>query len=173
MMSRRQVIVSVVAVVSIVGIGFSAIPFISALKPSASAGATLPHIEISNLLPGTYRFEPYPLKNRFFLEMLILRDFDKRIFVYWIPKSNEGFIMPDIHWWRWGGTCLNFGPDSVHGKLVKEGLIQCHDKNISDFSQSSEWKWTYQGKNLGKYTDDMEGPPFNLEGNYVVIGKRR
>lgn len=155
------------------GLAAAAAPFFLSLGPSATAGASLLHIDISSLREGDYfYFAEDPSWNHADSKYLLIKLADNDVHVYWLPTSGNRFVMPDMHWFRLtGGFCDSFGPDTANGGIVKEGVIQCHDNHPPD-AWSTEWRWTYSGKNLGHYTDDLRVPDFTIEGHDVVIGKR-
>lgn len=143
------------------------VPFIKSMNPSAKAGTQLPYFDISTLSPGEYILS----KSIGEVEYLILKDYDSNLYAYWMPVKDNRILMPDRHWWHWGGLCSSFGPDALNGKLLANGEIRCRDVIYPDGSSSPEWRWTYDGKNLGRYTDDMERVKFTIEGRYLIAGK--
>lgn len=149
-----------------VGISLAVVPFIKSMNPSAKAGMQLPHFDVSTLTPGEYVLS----RNLGEVKYLILKDYDSNIYVYWLPVKDNQVLMPDVHWWHWGGLCSSFGPDASNGKLLANGVIRCRDDIRPDWL-SKEWRWTYDGKSLGKYTDDMERVKFTIEGRYLIAGK--
>jgi len=155
-----------------IGAAFTAIPFIKALNPSANAGSMLPHINISNMKPGSFLIQKDPMQGYFEAQYLVIRDYDETTYVYRVPMREGQVMLPDISWWRWGALCQNFGPDMEGDSIKPNGYIQCQDKDRPDMVKSSkEWKWAYSGTNMGKYTSDMDVPKYTIESNYVVIGK--
>ena len=155
-----------------IGIVFTAIPFIKALNPSANAGSTLLQINISNMKPGSFLVQEDPMRGYFKAQYLIIKNYGNEIYVYRVPVREGQAMLPDISWWRWGALCQNFSPDMEGDSIKANGYIQCQDKNRPDMANSTEeWKWTYSGKNMGKYTSDMDVPKYTIENGYIVIGK--
>lgn len=113
-----------------------------------------------------------PMQGYFQSEYLVIHDYDEKLYVYRIPIQNKQISLPDITWMRWGGSCEKLEPDLNNDQIVANGFIRCQDKNRPDLEgNSNEWKWRYNGKNMGKYTSNMEVPKYTIEGNHVVIGK--
>ena len=155
------------AFIAIIGVSF---PFFESMKPGANAGSTLPHIHIGNLKNGSFITYKDPIKSYWEASYIILKNHDSKIHVYIVPLRNNQVMLPDVRWWRWGSLCNNFGPDMEGNIIKKNGTIQCQDKNLPE-SWSTEWKWSYNGKNLGSYTDDLEKPKYKVEGQYVIVGR--
>ena len=169
-MNRRNILTISVAVFLVVGIIAAGIPFIKSMNPSASAGASLPHIDISGLKDGSYIFREDPVKGYFNGKFLIIRDHSSKIHVFTIPVIDKRVMLPDITWWKYGGACESFRPELKNGSIKKDGMIQCHDGSISEFWEN-EWRWNYEGRNLGKYTQDMLIPKYKIIGDYLIIGR--
>ena len=62
-MLMRKILVTCSLFLLLSGASVSTIPFISSLGPSASAGAMLPRINISDLEPGGFNTFDYPSSN--------------------------------------------------------------------------------------------------------------
>ena len=79
--------------------------------------------------------------------------------------------MPDLTWFRWGGFCENFAPETENGKLKKNGVIKCHDPIHNDYDGwgKNEWAWDYDGKNKGQYTSDMYKPKYIVKNNSIIL----
>ena len=99
---------------------------------------------------------------------LVLKDYEGALRVYAIPTADGKYMMPDLHWYRWGGLCADFGPDASEGKLLAGGVLRCRDSEAADWGL--EWTWQYSGENLGSRTDDMYVPKHCSEGRYVKFG---
>ena len=76
--------------------------------------------------------------------------------------------MPDLAWFRVGGFCNTFEPEMDDGKLKPGGVFRCMDKNLNKW-QEQEWLWSYEGKNLGKYTEDMYVPRHLVKNNQLIL----
>ena len=169
-MSRRKLLVSLLTVTVVAGLLFVAKPFVWSLNPSANAGATLPHIDISDLEPGEYRYHNSEGRGWLEVSWLIIRNYSGEIYVYAVPRHKGKYFMPDITWFRWGGLCDEFAPEVVNGKLKENGVSRCYDEGIGEWA-SGEWRWSLDGKNLGNYTSDMERTRFAVEGKHLIVGK--
>lgn len=153
-----------------VGVAFAFYPFISYFGPAWNSGETLPHIKVSEMQAGTYRMHDDEHTGWYGTRYLIIKNFDNSFLVYWLPTYQNSIVMPDLRWYRWGGLCENFGPELVNGKIKKNGLIKCHDKEIEEY-HINEWQWTLTGKKLGQWTDDMESMKSTVSGYYLILGK--
>lgn len=169
-MDRKKLLIILVSTFALLGVFGASIPFFYSMKPPITAGQTLPHIDISELEPGEYLIHRDLSAGFLEFAYLILHDHGSAIRVFEIPLINDQVMLPDVHWFRWGALCTEFGPDMEEGLMRENGVIQCQDDEPPEWGD--EWRWAYDGKNLGQYTDDMEVPRYQLEGPYVVIGKR-
>lgn len=151
-MNQRKHLSIVLSGLVVIGIIMAAIPFIRSMNPSARAEAALPYIDISALSGGSYVVEKIGGKHYFEDSYLLLRDYDHQLYVYLLPIHDGKVLLPDIHWFRFGGLCEKFSPEIENGKLKKGGIIKCHDKLDNNW-WAHEWRWSYDGKNLGKSTD--------------------
>lgn len=170
-MTKKKVLVRIVFFMSFISIVMVSIPIISSLQPPASAGSALPHINIDDLPAGSYRFEESGRKGWMGIRWLILKDHDGQLYVYSVPTNEGQVMMPDINWFKWGGSCKHFHPETVNSQIKPNGVIRCHDDDISEWS-AAEWRWNYKGKNLGRNTADMKTQRFKIEAGYVVIGNK-
>jgi len=153
-----------------VGLTFAMVPFIFSLKPSASAGEALPHIDVSELKVGYYTVydDTHLLESRDEAgnAYFILRDSEADFTVYWLPKRGGKYIMPH-HYLPWyGQLCDDFGPDADEGQVVADGYFRCHDQK-----NNTEYHWKMDGTKLGKWTDDLYPVNWALSGRHLVIGK--
>jgi len=169
-MNKRMILVSMVALMSVTGIVAASIPFFGYMKPSVTAGLTLPHIKIDKLNIGEYRIIDSGQRGWLGESWLIIKDHQSRLSVYTIPTKEDKVFLPDIDWFRWGGLCKDFRPELENNLIKPNGTIRCHDKSDYEWG-NHEWRWTYNGKNLGDHTSDMIQPRFKVEGSYLIIGK--
>jgi hypothetical protein len=101
-------------------------------------------------------------------EVMIIKDYDSVLHVYLLPLKNGLVQMPDIEWFHHFASCADFGPEIEGGQIVKGSLLEC--RALPEGVSNQEWKWSIDGKNLGKYTENMMVPNYTIDGNYVVIG---
>jgi hypothetical protein len=170
---RKRILVALVVAMSACGAAVAAMPFAESLEPSGIAELKLPHLSVAGFAPGQFAFFPAVVKNRWRnQEILVLRDYDGTFNVFELPTDPQTgrVFMPDLTWWHSdAGTCQDFGPDVLQGKLKPSGVIRCHDDDKAAWGQ--EWRWTYKGKNLGSQQDDFPIPKFILKDDEIVIGK--
>lgn len=169
-MNRRKTLVISFTILAIVGVIGAGVPFFQSMKPSAAAGSALPHIDISNLKDGSFLIQKVLIKGQVESQCLVIRDHDSKLYVYIVPVRGGQVLLPDIYWRRWGGLCSNFGPEMEGDSIKKAGVIRCHDETLPE-AWNAEWRWRYNGRNLGKYTKAMETPKYMIVGKYVVLGK--
>lgn len=153
-----------------VGLVGAVVPFVKSMNPSAAAGSALPHIDISSLKDGSFLVQKAPIRGYHSAQCLVIRDHDSKLYVYSVPVREGQVILPDVDWWHWGGLCSAFGPEMEGDSIKKNGVIRCHDEHQSEYSDA-EWRWSYNGKNLGKYTSAMETPKYMVIGKYVVLDR--
>ncbi|MCC7253074.1 ubiquinol-cytochrome c reductase iron-sulfur subunit N-terminal domain-containing protein [Hyphomicrobium sp.] len=170
MRHRRRLLKIGLALAALVGLGGVAVPFVSSLNPSATAGAGLPRLSIAGLEPGTYRYfvvtEGRDVRDGY----LVLRRDDGGIGVFQLRFKGEAVVLPDLHWWSWGNVCINFVPVPMEGRLLPGGTIHCSDTDLGEWSQA-EHRWDYFGRNLGSMPDDLYTPKHVIERSEIVIGK--
>lgn len=165
---RRKVLVTVVILAIVMSLAMVAVPFVSAMKPPANAGETLPHIDISLMEPETYKIHKVSSGSWVDRSYLIIRKSTDEFSVYSLPTKNGEVVMPDLMWFRWGGLCKRFGPEMVEGKIEPEGLIKCHDSDLDEYFVK-EWRWTFEGKKLGRWTADLRTVSHKRSGKYLVL----
>lgn len=170
-MSQRKRLTIVLSGLVVIGMVLAAIPFIRSMNPSARAEAALPYIDVSSLSPGSFSMEKMEGMHYFEDAYLLLRDYDQQLYVYLLSLHEGKVLLPDIHWFRFGGLCEKFSPEMENGKLKRGGTIKCHDKLDNNW-WAQEWRWSYDGKNLGKSTDDLVKPKYSIKGDYLTIGRR-
>ena len=170
-MTKRQTLAIVSSTLLVFGILLATVPFVESMQPTSRAEANLPHIDISNLKPGQFRFEKLYNLSGYGDELLIIKDEDSKVHLYQVPVYRGKYLMPDIAWRRFGGECEKFGPDTFNGRVSKSSVIKCHDEIDSQWART-ELRWTLDGNNLGEYTQDMMRPKYHLSNQYLVIGKK-
>lgn len=171
-MNRRWMLGAAVAVCALTGVLLGAVPFVRSLGPTRNAGEALLAIDASAYAPGTagiveYGPPPSPLERA-----LVIRGYDGVLHTYWLPIKNNLVMLPDLIWGRWGRLCHDFGPDMDGANLVKNGLIRCHDVDDKrGWPTDEEARWTYDGKSLGRMTENMkELKQYRVQGKYVMVG---
>jgi hypothetical protein len=169
MNQRKKVLWAGMLSLMIIGIGFLSVPFFSAMNPPANAGQDLPYIDISHMENGTYTYSHSEIEGWFGTSFLIIKKYNSEFIVYLVPTKNDAFVMPDLKWYRQGGFCKDFRPETIDGKIKPNGYIKCHDSDIPEWNHD-EWLWTIDGRKLGKWTADMETIKFKLTSSYIIIG---
>ncbi len=169
-MKRKILTILTLTTALVAGIALT-IPFVSSLSPSANAGSTLQHINISQLEAGDYLIEDDLSKGHFRARYLIIRDYKSNYRIFSIPVRDDRFLLPDVRWWRWGGLCSDFRPEIQKSKIIPEGVIKCHDQKFLN-DPNPEWRWAYDGRNLGNYTENMFSVTHKVEGPYLIVGKK-
>lgn len=170
-MTRKKILTICVATLSMIGMLFASFPLFSSLMPSATAGANLPQYNLRDMAAGTYQY--IDTNGDYSVRWLVIKQADNSVKVFNIPMTNDGTTLPDKKWFRWGGVCSDFRPETENGFLTSNGTIKCHDEMETPWYADShlEWQWTYTGENLGKYTQDMQSPRYVVENDYLIIGK--
>ncbi len=160
-MKKKLVILT--SILFFVGLAFAAAPFISSLNPTVRSVHESLHIPIGELAKGKYFIKDLPHSRLF-----VLNAYDSGVRVYLVPMQRERVQMPDLAWFRVGGFCNTFEPEMDDGKLKPGGVFRCMDKNLNKW-QEQEWLWSYEGKNLGKYTEDMYVPRHLVKNNQLIL----
>ena len=155
----------------LVGVVFAMVPFVGSLNPPANAGEGLPNINISKMAVG--EFTLLDLKNkqwRYSTRYMVVRNSESEFFIYYMMRNDEGATMlPDLHWWRGGWPCKNFGPTTEAGKITDNSIMKCHDPETNNYRPDITWKVT--GEAIDHYYDDMERiEKYTIKGKYLIIG---
>lgn len=162
-MSRRLLIRVFLCLVAL-GIGFLTIPFSSSLLPSEKVFADRPRVKIPDLQPGQFAFVANPTWENG--EFLFVRRPNGKLDVWHTLRRDGQHVLPDLHWWRPGMPCNNFGPD------FDKGIIQCFDPELYPWAKQN-FIWSLDGKSLTKRVDDMDSATgFEEFGDYV-LGKKK
>ena len=103
--------------------------------------------------------------------MLLIRDWDEKIYTYLIPTKDGQVTLPD-RFWGWGYYyCSEFGPElDVKGLLKKDGIIKCHDKDLPEWG-SSLWQWTYSGAPIDQWGIQMYSPSVEVSDGTLYINR--
>ncbi len=169
-MDRKKVLKTLVICLGVCGLALAATPFVLSLGPSATAGSTLPRLNIRDLNPGDFAFYDGHQDRNWTDKYLVIKEHDGNVSVLIVLTRDDGFVIPDNHWWNGSGLCANLAPETEGSQIVPGGEIKCFDKDI-DASMAEEWRWNYKGKNLGHWIADLHSPTFIVEGDEVIIGK--
>lgn len=164
---KRSAARALVIALGIVGLGFFAIPFVSSLQPNERAHDPSRAIDVSALRAG-YFLTVDGRSVRYF----IVRDNSGAVDTFAVPyKKGKGVLMPDVHWWRFGGRCQDFAPDHEGGRLLSGAQFRCRDTEFpTDFAKG--WVWDTRGRNLGSNGyrfDDLPRAPVRYSGSYVLL----
>lgn len=169
-MNRRKLLSLAVSLLSVTALALLTIPFVDMMMSDSAARSSVQKIEIGELKNGSFMIGTSPTSGYRRIKYLIIRNFSGNIKVFTIPITHDGeVVLPDAKWGRPGGFCHNFGPDMDGSTIKREGVIKCQDDAPSG-TWNSEWRWSYSGKNLGKYTENLMIPKYKIESNLVVLG---
>ena len=169
-MSRRALITAL-AVLGVGGVALLAWPFLASFSPSATAGGTLPHLDVRALRAGDYAyFDGGNIGGWSQHRYLVLRQFDGSFDVFLVQTQENGFLMPDYNFWNTSGTCKRFSLPLPSGRLAQDGELRCLDSG-SDGGNNINWRWNYRGKNITHTFADFFSPPFVVEDTEIVVGK--
>ena len=139
-----------------------AVPFFKYMTPSARALANRPYFDLSNIQKAQYiEFQP----GKFVLKLC-----EGEINVYSVPFQDNKYLLPDLKWDRAYIPCDSFKPDSDGTNLKVEGKFRCIDSSLNEF-WSTEYVWDFSGRNLGKHTEDLQVPAYEIEGTSLYLGK--
>lgn len=147
------------------------------LSPTWRSASLLPRFDVSGLGSGSHTYFEREGVGRIrpLSKYLVIRSPSSNLFVYEVPIRDGNFVLPDLHWWRWGIECKDFRPDTIDGKVTGDSVIRCQDSEVAEWSDwwRRELRWSIDGKNLGTRTEDMQVPKYVVEYNEIVLGKRQ
>jgi len=167
----RKLLLFSTTLIIVVGIAFASSAFIMSWEPSAKAKAARSQHDVSKLKTGQFVMEPFGRGSGGEEMVLIIKDWDGKIYSYLMPTKEGKIVMPD-RWWGWGyDYCENFGPDlAKNNRIAKAGHIRCHDIDIPEW-RKKEWVWSYNGIAQSSWMDNMYSPGHEIIGNYLYINR--
>ncbi|UTW46364.1 hypothetical protein KFE80_05650 [bacterium SCSIO 12696] len=168
-MDRLRVLKTGLFSIVLIGIAFIAIPFLGSLKPSQKAYADRLRVDVSHLNEGEVWISELPTLGEFSsgyeFKLLFFKGVGDELQVWRVLVKDGMVFMPDIHWWRPGYLCKNFGIFASEPEV-----LTCLDKEVPEWWQK-HWRWNVSGKNIEQMVDDMEPARGGVEGKYFVYGK--
>ncbi len=170
-MNRKKVLTLAVSGMFVLGLAASFVPFFFSMSPSEATYNSLTTVDLRNIENSQYLQIGPEDHGQSLTSWLILRTRNGQLYVYSFPLYKSRYIMPDIVWGTFGGFCRDFGPEQDGGYLKHNGAIKCHDLDLAK-GLIEEWQWSYDGKNRGQYTADLQAPDFTIEGNTLFLVKK-
>ncbi len=171
-MISRTSLVAAIAGMLLIALVVAIVPFLQSMNPTARAYNDLPRIKLTGLAPGDYRLADYLPQHTapgdWTIKAFVYKKHSGEINVWRLPARNGAVGMPDLSWWRPLFECRNFGPTVVNGIVDETGPITCHDDKVSDYWRR-EWRWTIDGKNLGKMVEDLDPVFGSVQGEFFVV----
>ncbi|MES9834665.1 MAG: hypothetical protein ABW139_20730 [Candidatus Thiodiazotropha sp. DIVDIV] len=165
MKMKRKILTFITALFGISGLVVAAVPFIGSLNVSERALANRPHITIDHIGEGESEIITSEGAT-YSMTFMVYRSLKGDVRVWKIPVYKGKIILPDIHWGRWAMLCDEFTLDKV------KNVFRCLDEHLQQYSWvTDEMLWDVDGKNLGKFTEDMilaEGVHYS---KYFVVGR--
>lgn len=170
---RKKILWAAMSTMIIVGLSFYALPFFLSMAPSKRAGEDLPYINVDSIQPGDLvtHDSQGDGNSGWGTRYIVYRDYSGEFNVFWVMVRDGQVSLPDLRWWRPGPLCEDFRPEIRDGKVVENSTFRCRSPISSGDWWSNEWKWSLEGRNLGKITDDMEVVRYSIEGNHLILGK--
>ena len=106
------------------------------MQPSAKAKAERSQHDISNLDVGQFRYDAFGRGSAWGEKVLLIKDWDQRLYVYLVPTEDGKVPLPE-NWWWWGWhKCADFRPETNNnGFLKKNGVIRCHDRDTPEWGK--------------------------------------
>lgn len=155
----------------IVAIALMVYVFVSSLQPSARAKAARSQHDIRELQAGQYRYDIFSRGSAWNEKVLLIRDWDHRLYVYLVPTEDDKVPLPE-RWWWWGWhKCSDFRPETDKtGFLKKGGVIKCHDEDLPEWGMEL-WQWSYDGEPKKNWIAKMKAPSIDLKDDYIYINK--
>lgn len=167
----RKVLARMLILLATTGGVLFAIPFALSLGPSATAGKSLPHLNVKLMKPGEYQYFDSGSEDRWYSTVyLVIRDTSGRFKVFEMYKQGERILLPGVHPWAWSGVCKTFSLMPPKGNLMAKGNIRCLDEQQGEYV-TREARWSYSGKNLGTHFTDLLSRQFTLESDEIIVGK--
>lgn len=165
---KRKVLRCALMAFICVGLLLAFFPFIFALNPNAKAEAARPRLDLDGIELGGFQFFERTSEQYRGERILILKEMSGNLLVFTVPTHEGKVLLPDVHWYRFGALCKNFGPENQRGKIIPDGKIRCLDHAAEE---DTERQWSYDGKNLGGYTDDMLTTKYYVDDHFLVFGE--
>ena len=164
---KRKLLISALALLSMLGIAGVVQMFWSSLGPSEKAYADIPRFRVPGLKPDEFAYikDPTALDN-WPADLLLLRRHDGSLKVWRIPTRNGVHLLPDIHWWQVGNACPRFEPN------IQSGVIECVGLDLGEWGRKN-YRWNLDGKNIAGLVDDLWEIKGREDGNEFVLGSRR
>ena len=166
----KRILQSILLIMLIIGLVSIFGLLSSGLNPSEQAKSERSQHDITDLVKGSYYFIKFNRENAWNHKVLIIKDWDGKIFVHLLPTENNEVSLPD-RFWGWAvTTCINFGPElESNEKISKSGIIKCHDKDDQGWGGFSRWKWNYSGKSLVEWTPDLYSPKYEIKDGTLYV----
>lgn len=168
---RREILIVSTSLVGIIGLLLIFVPFSGSLEPSAKAKAKRSSHNISALESGEFLFEELGKKSAWDTNVLIIKDWDSKIYSYLVPVNGGKIPMPDHYWGSSHYDCKDFRPElGPDGKIKPSGEITCHDVETPEWGAKA-WRWTYDGKSSTSWVPDMYSPGFEIRDETLFVNK--
>lgn len=167
----RKSLTLLVSVLALTGLGFVFFVAGKSMQPSDKAKSERSQHDLSTLIPGQYRIDKFGRGNAWNEKVLLIRDWDGKIYAYLIPTKDDKVTLPD-RFWGWGYyDCSDFRPEvDEGGHLLKDGIIKCHDKDTPEWG-ASLWQWSYSGKPKDKWGIQMYAPSIEVTDTTLYINR--
>jgi hypothetical protein len=159
---NRKNLIALAAFITLVGIALASVPFLNPSNPVDHLPGHTTALDASGVLPGSSKL--FRLNHSMKRErkdgstagyhgaaLLLVKDKDAKVYLYYLPMWEGEVMMPDKHWWQHEGYCQELVTDFMAGK---DPVIHCKSSDRAEFL-TKQWKWSIDGKNLGSNLPDL------------------
>jgi hypothetical protein len=161
---KRKILTFFTAIFGVSGLVVAAVPFVASLNVSERALANRPRIPIDHIGMGESEIITTE-GTTYSMTFMVYRSFEGEVRVWNIPTHKGKVLLPDIRWGRWAMLCDEFTLDK------EKNVFRCLDDELQQYSWvTDEMLWDVNGKNLGKFTEDMILAKGVHHKKYFVVG---
>lgn len=171
---NRKNLIALTSFIALVGIALSSVPFLNPVSPVDHLPELTTALDGSGVLPGSSKL--FRLSRSMKRErkdgssagyhgdaLLLVKDNEARVYLYYLPTWEGKVMMPDKHWWQHQGYCPELVAEFIVGK---DPVIHC--KNSSETELLTErWKWSIDGKNRGSQLPDLIAIGYRQQGDII------
>lgn len=168
-MNQCGILAKLLSALFVAGLGSLLFSLAQSMRPTITADAALPRIDLSHLQPGEAKIAVdamSPAWGAFSHGIVFVRAEDHSTRAWHVLLRAGHVAMPDIHWWRPLHECKDFGlagfPDAA---------LTCKDPDVPDWWKA-RWRGSVDGKAMHGMVDDMEPATGSFDGGFFVVGKR-
>lgn len=171
---NRKNLIALAAFIALVGIALASVPYLNPSNPVDHPPDHTTALDGSGVLPGSSKL--LRLSHSMKRErrdgstagyhgdaLLLVKDKDARVYLYYLPTWEGKVMMPGKHWWQHEGYCPELVAEFIVGK---DPVIHCKSFAGSELS-SKQWKWSIEGINQGSDLPDLIAVGYKQQGDII------